>query len=266
MDLPSVDAVESATETTPVGEITGNRVVLSIDDNPDVISLIAQELEEDGYQVVGAARALEGIQKAHDMQPHAITLDIMMPGMDGWEAISRLKSNPDTADIPVIVLSIIDDKERGFRLGADEYLVKPVDRDALTRVLHRFEGRGKQVLVCDDDPDVIDLTRQLLEDDSWTVRSAGNGQEALDEIARHRPDVLLLDLMMPVMDGFETLSRLRADETTADLPVIIITAKDLAGEELSDLRANTSRVIEKDGLDRDRILRELRESMRQVRA
>ncbi|MBT7597126.1 MAG: response regulator, partial [Gemmatimonadetes bacterium] len=197
---------------------------------------------------------------------HAITLDIMMPGMDGWEAISRLKSHPDTADIPVIVVSIIDDKELGYRLGADEYLVKPVDRDALTRVLHKFEGRGKQVLICDDDPNLIELTRQLLEEDGWTVRAATNGQEALDEIGRERPDALLLDLMMPVMDGFETLNRLRAEVATADLPVIIITAKDLAGDELEALRDNASRVIEKDGLDRDRILRELRESMRTVRS
>jgi signal transduction histidine kinase/DNA-binding response OmpR family regulator/HAMP domain-containing protein len=268
------DPDHSATDDDAAGDNTGastdtsggNRIVLAIDDDPNVISLIAQELEEDGYQVVGANRAINGIQKAHDMKPHAITLDIMMPGMDGWEAISRLKSHPDTADIPVIVVSIIDDKELGYRLGADEYLVKPVDRDALTRVLHKFEGRGKQVLICDDDPNLIELTRQLLEEDGWTVRAATNGQEALDEIGRERPDALLLDLMMPVMDGFETLNRLRAEVATADLPVIIITAKDLAGDELEALRDNASRVIEKDGLDRDRILRELRESMRTVRS
>ena len=256
---------ESA-EATSGAEAAPRRLVLAIDDDPNVISLIAQELEEDGYRVIGAERALEGIQKAHDLKPHAITLDIMMPGMDGFEAVSRLKSDPSTADIPVIILSIIDNKEMGYRLGADEYLVKPIDRDALTRVLHKYEGHGRRVLVCDDDPIVIELTRQLLEDDGWTVRAAGNGQEALDEIGRERPDVLLLDLMMPVMDGFETLSRLRADETTTDLPIIIITAKDLAGSELDELRANTSRVIEKNGLDRDRILRELRESMRTVRS
>ena len=264
-------AGEASTGTTSADTATragssGRRIVLAIDDDPNVINLIAQELEEEGYQVVGAARALEGIVKAQDLQPHAITLDIMMPGMDGWEAISRLKSDPTTANIPIIVLSILDNKELGYRLGADEYLVKPVDRDALTRVLQRFEGRGHEVLVCDDDPVVIELTRQLLEDDGWTVRGASNGQQALDQIGQKRPDVLLLDLMMPVMDGFETLGRLRANPDTADLPVIVITAKDLAGDELAELRANTSRVIEKDGLDRDRILRELRIAMKAVRS
>jgi signal transduction histidine kinase/DNA-binding response OmpR family regulator len=249
----------------PVEHDGGERIVLSIDDDPDVISLIAQELEEDGYQVIGAQRALDGIEKAQQVKPHAITLDIMMPGMDGWEAITRLKANPDTRDIPLIVVSIVDNKELGYRLGADEYLIKPVDRESLGRVLQKYEGRGKEVLVTDDDPVVIELTRQLLEDDGWTVRAASNGQEALDALAEKRPDVMLLDLMMPVMDGFETLRRLRANPETKDLPVIVVTAKDLAADEMEDLRNNASRVIAKDGMDRDRILAELRESMKTLR-
>ncbi|HJP31670.1 MAG TPA: response regulator [Candidatus Latescibacteria bacterium] len=243
----------------------GGRVVLSIDDDPDVISLITQELEEDGYQVIGAQHAIDGIEKAQRVQPYAITLDIMMPGMDGWEAITRLKTNPETRDIPLIVLSIIDNKELGYRLGADEYLIKPVDRDSLCRALQRYEGRGKEVLVTDDDPDVIDLTRQLLEEDGWTVRAASNGQEALDAMAEKMPDVMLLDLMMPVMDGFETLRRVRDNPGTKNLPIIVITAKDLGADEVENLRANASRVIEKDGLDRGRILRELREAMSALR-
>jgi CheY-like chemotaxis protein len=240
------------------------RIIVSIDDDPNVISLITQELEEEGYRVEGATRALEGIEKARLIGPDAITLDIMMPGMDGWETITRLKADPQTRDIPLIVLSIIDNKELGFRLGADEYLVKPVDKDALVNVLQKFEGRGKEVLVADDDPVVIDLARQLLEEDGWTVRSAGNGKEALEELARRRPDVLLLDLMMPVMDGFETLHQIRENPDTKDLPVIIVTAKDLSPQEREELALNTSRIIQKDGLDRDRILRELRESLRSM--
>lgn len=189
----------------------------------------------------------------------------MMLGVDGWEAIGRLKEDPRTRDIPLIVVSIIDNKELGFRLGADEYLVKPVDKEALMHVLQRFEGRGRQVLVADDDPVVVDLVRQLLEEDGFSVRSAVNGQEALDEIARQRPDVLLLDLMMPVMDGFETLQRLRQNPDTRDLPVVVITAKDLSAQEREELRQNTSRVIEKNGLDRERILRELRESLKEMK-
>ena len=260
----ATEPTESATPQPVVGE--GSRIVLAIDDDPNVISLITQEIEEEGYQVVGAQRALEGIEKANDLHPHAITLDIMMPGMDGWEAICRLKENPETREIPLIVVSIIDNKELGYRLGADEYLVKPVDRESLARVLQKFEGRGKQVLVCDDDPAIVELTRQLLEEDGYEVRAAANGQLALDEIARERPDVLLLDLMMPVMDGFETLNHLRENPETADLPVVIITAKDLAADELDQLRSEAARIIEKNGLDRDRILKELRESMKTVRS
>ena len=185
-----------------------------------------------------------------------------MPGMDGWEAISRLKADSRTRDIPLIVVSIIDNKERGFRLGADEYLVKPVDKDSLLSVLQRFDGQGREALVADDDPIVIDLTRQLLEEDGWTVRSAANGQQALDEIARKMPDVLLLDLMMPVMDGFDTLHHIRENPDTRDLVVIIITAKDLSPAEREQLKLNTLRIIEKDGLDRERILGELRNSLK----
>jgi len=185
----------------------------------------------------------------------------MMPGMDGWEAIGRLKSDPATRDIPLIVISIIDNKELGFRLGADEYMVKPIDKDALLNVLQRFEGKGRQVLVADDDPVVVDLARQLLEEDGWSVRSAANGQQALDEIARQRPDVLLLDLMMPVMDGFETLHQLRENPATRDLPVVVFTAKDLSPQEQKELLQHTTRVIHKNGLDPQRILRELRESL-----
>jgi signal transduction histidine kinase/CheY-like chemotaxis protein/HAMP domain-containing protein len=244
---------------------SSRRLVLVIDDDPDVISLLTQEIEEEGYQVIGATRALEGIEKAKQIGPYAITLDIMMPGMDGWEAISRLKGDPETRDIPLIVVSIIDNKDLGFRLGADEYLLKPVDKDTLVQVLRRYEGPGHRVLVADDDPVVVDLVRQLLEEDGWKVESATNGQEALEAIGRERPDVLLLDLMMPVMDGFETLQHLREEEGTRDLPVVVITAKDLSREEREELQRNTTRVIEKNGMDRERILGELRTSLKELK-
>ena len=260
----AVSGSPAAASTALSDDSKPRRIVLAIDDDPNVLSVITQELEEEGYQVVGASRAIEGIEKAKQLGPYAITLDIMMPGMDGWEAITRLKEDAHTRDIPLIVVSIIDNKDLGFRLGADDYLVKPIDKDALLAVLQKFHGRRREALVIDDDPVVIDLARQLLEEDGWTVRGAADGQQGLDEIARSRPDVVLLDLMMPVMDGFETLRRLRQDPETADLPVIVVTAKDLSGRELEDLRRNTARVIEKDGMDRDRILAELRESLKMV--
>ena len=262
---PVSEKEEGHKETATLPIDTSKRLVLAIDDDPDVISLITQEIEEEGYEVVGATHALDGIEKAKQLGPHAITLDIMMPGMDGWEAIAHLKGDPQTRDIPLIVLSIIDNRDLGFRLGADEYLLKPIDKEALLGVLRRYQERGHQLLVADDDPIVSDLVRQLLEDDGWSVRSAANGQQALDQIAKQKPDVLLLDLMMPVMDGFETLQRLRDDPETRDLPVVIITARDLSQQEREELTRNTSRIIEKNGLDRERILAELRASLKELR-
>ncbi|MEW6752505.1 MAG: response regulator [Candidatus Latescibacterota bacterium] len=234
------------------------RVLLAIDDDPQVISLIGQELEEEGYRVVGATGAVEGIERARQLRPCAITLDVLMPGMDGWEAIWRLKSDPRTCDIPLIVLSIVDDRDLGFRLGADEYLVKPVDRERLLAVLRRYASCSPRALVADDDPVAVDLVRQLLEEEGWQVDSAADGARALEAIGRQRPEVLLLDLVMPEVDGFEVLQRLRAAPATRDLPVIAITAGDLSQTERAELQRRAARLIEKGGLDRTRLLSELR--------
>ncbi|MBI2505832.1 MAG: response regulator [Candidatus Latescibacteria bacterium] len=252
----------AAAQTAAPSGADQRRLIVAIDDDPDVLSLLAQELEEEGYQVVGATRAVEGIERAKELAPYAITLDIMLPGMDGWEAIGRLKGDPATRDIPLIVVSIIDNQELGFRLGADDYLVKPIDKEALFKALRRFEGRGRRLLVADDDPAVAELVRQLLGEEGWQIAAAADGQQALDQIVRQRPDLLLLDLMMPVVDSFEVLRRLRGQPETADLPVVVITAKDLSAPEREELRLSTVRVIEKEGMDRERILRELREALK----
>jgi CheY-like chemotaxis protein len=233
---------------------------VAIDDDPGVLSLLSQELEEEGYQVVGVTRAVEGIERIRELSPYAVTLDIMLPGMDGWEALGRLKGDPATRDIPLIVVSIIDNKELGFRLGADDYLVKPIAKEALLRALRRFEGQ--RVLVADDDPAVVEMVRQLLGEEGWQVGAAADGRQALDQIARQRPDLLLLDLIMPGVDGFEVLRRLREQPETAGLPVVVITAKDLSAQEREELRRCTARVIEKEGMDRERLLKELRESLK----
>ncbi|MCC7262635.1 MAG: response regulator [Candidatus Latescibacteria bacterium] len=251
----------AAAEGNPPAIDQARRLIVAIDDDPNVLSLLTQELEEEGYQVRRFTRAAAGIEGARTLNPYAITLDIMLPGMDGWEAIGRLKSDPATRDIPLIVLSIIDNRELGFRLGADDYLVKPIDKEALFEALRRFEGRGRHLLVADDDPAVAELMRQLLGEEGWQISAAADGQQALDQIALQQPDLLLLDLMMPGVDGFEVLRRLRQQPETAALPVVVITAKDLSAREREELRLSTVRVIEKEGLARERILRELRASL-----
>ena len=259
LPLDSTDGPVRSLEVDPT-----KRLVISIDDDPDVLSLIAQEIEDEGYQVIGVTRAIHGIEKAKELGPIAITLDIMMPGMDGWEAIARLKEDTKTRHIPIVVMSIIDDRQLGYRLGADEYLVKPVDKESLLSALEKVQAAGKQVLVVDDDPVVLDLCRQLLEEDGWTVTSAGNGEIALSMMVSQTPDVILLDLMMPVMDGFTMLYHLRQDESTKDLPVIVLTAKDLTQKEEEELRRNTVQVIEKRGLEKQLFMDELRKSLRKI--
>ena len=238
-------------------EAVGKRRILSIDDDPDVLSLIAQELGDGGYVVTGITSPQEGIRRARELEPHLITVDIRMPDMSGWEVIAQLKSDRKTRHIPIVVISIVDDRQKGFRLGADEYLVKPFDRDSLLGVIGRFAAPGRQLLVADDDPVVVDIVRQELEGEGWAVRGAANGVEALDAVAQKRPDVLLLDLLMPRMDGFETLRRLRLQEATRDLPVVIITAKDLSPDEREELEHHTAQIIAKSGLEREHILAEL---------
>ncbi|NKB71609.1 MAG: response regulator [Candidatus Latescibacteria bacterium] len=262
--FPAASAEEAPLEEVadPLG--SSRRLVLAIDDDPNVLSLITQELTEEGYRVVGASSAMEGLAKARELDPYAITMDIMMPGIDGWEMMARLKSDPQTRAIPLIILSIVDNREMGYRLGADEYLVKPVDKDALVSVLQRFAGQDRQVLVVDDDPLVVDLLRQLLEEEGWQVRSAGNGEEGLAAMGRQRPDLVLLDLMMPVVDGFEMLRSLRGNPVWNDLPVVVLTAKELTRQESEELRSQTTRVIEKEGLDPERLMEGLRQSLKNL--
>ncbi len=184
--------------------------------------------------------------------------------MSGWEVIAQLKSDRKTRAIPIVVISIVDDKRKGVRLGADEYLVKPFEREALLGAVRRFAAAGRRLLVVDDDPVVVDIVRQELESEGWTVRSAANGEEALDQVERERPDVLLLDLLMPRMDGFETLRRLRQQEETRDMPVVVITAKDLSPDEREELEYHTAQVVAKDGLEQRRILDELHRVLQSV--
>jgi signal transduction histidine kinase/CheY-like chemotaxis protein len=227
-------------------EAPGEPVIVSIDDDPNVGVLLREELAEEGYRVVSARSADEGVALVRRLKPMAVTVDIVMPGKDGWEAISMLKADPETRDIPVIVLSVSDNRELGYRLGVHDYLVKPIDRQALLRTLHRMDsGMLKDILVVDDDPLTVSLIREILQIEGFSPRSAANGQEAMAEVARSRPDAILLDLMMPVMDGFEVVERLQADPAYREIPVVVVTAKELTEEELDYLRQRVERIVPK---------------------
>ena len=241
------------------------KVVLVIDDDPDVIYLLRENLGDAGYRVVGALSGQDGFQKARELKPFAITLDITMPNKDGWEVLHELKAHPVTKDIPIIVVSIVDNKDLGYRLGAFDYLLKPIDRDAVLTALGRIAPPHGRLLVVDDDPIVVDMIGQLLEGEPYEVEAAEDGQQALEAISRRRPDVILLDLLMPRMDGFAVIEHLRQDPEYALIPVIVLTAKTLTSAEHAVLEQSVLKVIQKRGLDRDHFIQELRGALQAYR-
>jgi CheY-like chemotaxis protein len=180
----------------------------------------------------------------------------MMPDLDGWTVLAAIKGDPALAGTPVVLMSIVDQKNRGYALGAADYLVKPVDRNKLVAALtHICGATAGHALLVDDDVVVRRSVRQALEPIGWKVTEAENGQVAVDAIAAERPDVIILDLMMPKMDGFEFLDELRSRPHWQDLPVVVITAKDLTQEDRSRLNGEVERIIQKS--DRDEMLRQL---------
>ena len=226
-------------------------VVLVIDDDAMVADLLQRTLVKDGYRVEYAENGEKGLQLARQLRPDAITLDVMMPGMDGWQVMTHLKSDPELRDIPVILLSIVNDRKTGFALGATEYLTKPFDRERLTSVLGRIsKGRGSRLaLVVDDLPENRELLRRALEGDGWTVEEAGHGREALERLEVRRPDVILLDLMMPEMDGIEFVERLRASERNHSIPVLVVTAKEITPVDRQRLSGGVQAILQKGSVD-----------------
>ncbi|MGH2390927.1 MAG: response regulator, partial [Chloroflexota bacterium] len=233
--------------------------VLVVDDDPEVRYILQRYLEGAGFRVLLAATGAEGLRMARDFHPRAITLDIMMPGMDGWDVLRALKADPAIADIPVIICSILDNRELGYSLGAVEYLVKPVSRqDVLAAIGRIAEGTGVQrILVVEDDQTEAGLLRRYLEEASYLVDTAGNGREALAALKMQPVDLVTLDLMMPEMDGFSLLAELRSDPAYRSLPVIVLTARDLSMAEQERLRSGMALIIQKGPQRRELLLKEL---------
>jgi PAS domain S-box-containing protein len=234
-----------------------DKIILAIDDDPDVIYLLRENLTEAGYRVVGATSGEEGLQQARALRPLAITLDILMPHKDGWQLLHELKTDTTTRDIPIIVLSIVDNKALGYQLGAFDYLLKPFDREAILAALTRIPPQRGRLLVVDDDVQIVDLVRQFLEGEPYEVVAAADGQEALEAISQQRPDILLLDLLMPRLDGFAVIEHLRQDAQYHQLPIIVLTAKTLTSAEYARLEQSVRTVIQKQGWERDTLMQEL---------
>ncbi len=232
--------------------------VLVIDDDYETHHLLSRMLGAEGFNVVCAADGPTGLELAASLRPDAIVLDVMMPLMDGWEVLGRLKAHAQLHKTPVVLHTLVDDRAKGFALGADEYLSKPIERRHLTAVLDRLCTPGGHVLVVEDNEEVRRLLDRQLTQAGWTFTEASNGQEALTTLDGLAPDIVLLDLMMPVMDGFEFLQHLRAHPVHSELPVVVLTARDLDPQERLEIERSVHRVVHKGSMRPEDLVKELR--------
>jgi signal transduction histidine kinase/CheY-like chemotaxis protein/HAMP domain-containing protein len=222
--------------------------ILVIDDDPTARELISHQLQSEGFSVVTAEGGLDGLKRARELRPAAITLDVRMPDLDGWSVLAALRQDAQLAEIPVIMVSILDEQRRGIALGAAGHLTKPIDRDKLNAMVRRFHSpaRPTNILVVEDDPIQRERARGWLEAQNWNVREAANGREALGCLQEDRPDLILLDLMMPEMDGFQLVAALQKEPAWRDIPVIVITSLDLSAAERARLNSGIESVLVKE--------------------
>jgi CheY-like chemotaxis protein len=235
--------------------------VLVIDDDPAIHELLTRFLTKEGFRVLTAGSGEEGLRLARAARPDAITLDVLMPSVDGWAVLAALKADPDLADIPVVMLTIVDDRNLGFALGAAEYLTKPVDRDRLVAALeqHRRTALRHPVLVVEDDAATRELLRRMLEREGWVVSEAENGRVALERIAQEQPAIILLDLMMAEMDGFAFVVELRKHQVWRSIPIVVLTARDVGRQDRLRLNGYVDRILNKGALSREQLLGEVRD-------
>jgi signal transduction histidine kinase/DNA-binding response OmpR family regulator len=236
------------------------RTILVIDDDPTMHDLMRRYLSKEGFRVESAFSGPEGIRKAKDLHPVAITLDVMMPRMDGWTVLSTIKSAPDLAEIPVIMLTMVDDKNIGYALGASDYLTKPINRNRLTSLLKKYRCQHPPctILLVEDDPTNRELMQQMLEKEGWNVTPAENGRVALACLQAVQPELILLDLLMPEMDGFGVVATLKKHPVWRSIPIVVITAKDISPEDHQRLRGSVEQIFHKGAFSEEELLTEVR--------
>lgn len=251
----SMPAVRTSTVPLTKGD---DPLILVIDDEAVARDLVKRSMEREGYRVVTCGDPSEAMQRAIDLDPDLITLDVMMPEKSGWDVLGELKTNPKTAAIPVIMVTMVQDREHAMALGASDYVSKPIERDRLTRALQKHAGTRRTVLLVEDDDETRELTRRMLEKEGWSVALASNGRVGLERMRRSRPQVVLLDLMMPELDGFDFLAAVAADPELCTTPVIVLTAKDLSAEERRRLDERAAKVMEKGQQSKANLLEQVR--------
>jgi signal transduction histidine kinase/DNA-binding response OmpR family regulator len=237
------------------------KTVLVIDDNHHDRKFLHRYLSNEGYNVVMAVNGKQGLQMAKEIVPDMITLDVMMPEMDGWETLVALKNDPFLVNIPVVMSSIIEDRHLAQTLGAVDYLSKPVDKERLLKVVDKhiaISARGP-ILVIEDDPDTLEITCDLLVQAGWSVQAAENSTEAIEVIEKSPPMLILLDLMMPEMDGFEVIKKLRYHPQWQLIPIIVITSVELSTSEYAQLSKQVQNIFQKGKYELQDLLNEVNE-------
>ena len=248
-------------------EDTSRKRVLAIDDNPDAIDIIRKSLGED-YKIVGLLSGEKAVEKAIETKPLAITLDIMMPHKDGWQVLRELKGAPETRDIPVIVLSIVDNKKLGFSLGAAEYMVKPLDKDFLLKKIRALEKMGKiqRALVVDNETETVNLTENTLQEIGCQVKTAYNSQDAVKLIQTFVPDLIILNLTMPKVNDFDVIEYIKTEKSAKKIPLILITKRDLSEKEKEDLDGRIRGILNKMMLKEEDFPQELKDRIDKIKS
>jgi CheY-like chemotaxis protein len=216
-------------------------------------------LAREDVRAVTAENGEEGIRLAREERPIAIFLDVVMPEMDGWAVLNALKADPELAEIPVVMTTMLDERGKGQALGAVDYLMKPVDRARLLGIVKQYRRQKKSgpVLIVEDDATNREILARMLRKLGRKVEEASNGKDALSKVSESQPDLILLDLMLPIMDGLSFLRELRKVQAFRSIPVVVLTAKDLTEEDRQVLRGNVQKILQKGAYNRDELIREL---------
>ena len=236
-------------------------LILVIDDEPTVHDLMTRFLRREGFNVATASGGAEGLALAKELHPRIITLDVIMPGMDGWAVLRALKEDPAVRDIPVIMVTMMDNQSMGYVLGAADYLTKPIDRAQLGSVLKKYRCQDPpcKVLVVEDDADTRAILARVLEKEGWKVAQAENGRVGLEQMNTSQPALILLDLMMPEMDGFEFVRQVRRNEAWRSIPIVVVTAKSLTESDRLQLNGYVELILQKGAYSQNELLHEIRD-------
>jgi CheY-like chemotaxis protein/anti-sigma regulatory factor (Ser/Thr protein kinase) len=251
--IPLTPVVPTDTESEPVPALASDHVmesetILVVEDDRHSVDLLRLYLEGAGFSVAIARDGLEGLTLARELHPRTILLDIRLPRLDGWDLLGQLKADPAVAEIPVVIVSMLDERGKGFALGAAEYLIKPVGRkevlDALALCMSEPADR-RRIVAIDDDPVDLDLVEAVLEPEGYSVLRASDGETGIELVQRERPALVILDLLMPGLDGFAVVDRLRRDPATADVPIVVMTSKTMTAEDRERLAGQISALAHK---------------------